>query len=403
MNFAAIIAEYNPFHNGHAYLVQQLREAGATHIAAVMSGHIVQRADVACFSKWTRAAAAVACGVDLVFELPVLYACAPAERFALGAVGTLNGLGLSGMLGFGSECGDISVLEGCVEALDDVDSSPELAHYLSRGFAFPSARTRAIADRSGEVAAQILTEPNNILAVEYLKALRKTGSALTPFTVKRQGAGHDSRTAVGSFSSASRLRDLFQGGAFRQASPFVPEKAYSLFRRDYALGIAGSSFYNLTPAVLYHLQAMETQQLADLPDMGEGLENRLRKAARQACTLDELLAGAKSKRYPMSRVKRAVAYAMLGMTREDAALSPAYLRVLAFNERGQEILRAVKKTATLPVYHSFAKLERDFPVYARKEALATELFRLGLPKIQPTFSEYRDQRPSFISMESPME
>lgn len=403
MNFAAVIAEYNPFHNGHAYLVRKLREAGATHIAAVMSGHIVQRADVACFSKWTRAAAAVSCGVDLVLELPVLYACAPAERFALGAVGTLNGLGLSGMLGFGSECGNIPDLESCVDALSDVDGSPELEHYLSRGFAFPSARTKAIADRSGETAAKILKEPNNILGVEYLKALHKTNSSLTPFTVERQGVGHDSRTVVGNFASASRLRDIFQGGAFRQAAFFVPEEAYSLFRRDYALGFAGSSFYNLTPAVLYHLQFMEPEQLSNLPDMVEGLENRLRKAARQACTLDELLASAKSKRYPMSRVKRAVAYAMLGMTKEDAALPPAYLRVLAFNERGQEILRTVKKTASLPVYHSFAKLERDFPAYAQKEALATELFRLGLPKIQPAFSEYRDQRPSFIPMVHPEE
>lgn len=399
MNFAAIIAEYNPFHNGHAYLVEQLRAAGATHIAAVMSGHMVQRADVASFSKWTRAAAAVSCGVDLVIELPVLYACAPAERFAFGAAATLNGLGIPGMLGFGSECGDLKALEGCAEALGDVDGSPELAAYLDRGFAFPSARARAIADRSGEEAARILKEPNNILGVEYLKALKKTGSALTPFTVAREGAGHDSREVSGNFASASRLREFFQAGALRETAPYLPEKAYRLFRRDYALGLAGASFYNLTPAVLYRLQAMEPAEMENLPDMGEGLHNRLQKAAKQASTLDELLAKAKSKRYPMSRVKRAVAYAMLGITREDAALPSAYLRVLAFNERGQEILRKAKRTASLPVYHSFARLERDFPVYARKEALATELFRLGLPKIQPVFSEYRDQRPGFVPLD----
>lgn len=399
MNFAAVIAEFNPFHNGHAYLVRQMREAGATHVAAVMSGHMVQRAEPACFSKWTRAAAAVAGGVDLVLELPVLYACATAERFAMGAVGTLNGLGLPGTLAFGSECGDAEALRRCVGALEDADGSEELKDYLARGYAFPRARELALADRSGEEAAALLREPNNILGVEYLRALERTDSPLRPQTFRRIGVGHDSRRTAGNIASASLLREMLQAGASREARAYLPEEAYRLYRRDYALGLAGASFYNLTPAVLYLLQAIPPEKLAGLPDMGEGLDRKLRRAARRAGTLDELLAGAKSKRYPMSRIKRAVAHAMLGISREGAALPPAYLRVLAFNERGQEILRAAKKTANLPVYHSFARLERDFPAYAAPEALATELFRLGLPKIQPDFSEYRDQRPNFIRTE----
>ena len=397
MHFAAIIAEYNPFHNGHAFQIEQTRRAGATHVAVVMSGHITQRADVSCFSKWTRAEAAVRGGADLVIELPAIYACAPAERFALGAVGTLNGLGIPGKLSFGSECGDTKLLANCVEALEGVDHSEVLQGYLKRGFAFPNARTSAIADLFGKDVAALLREPNNILAAEYIRALKRTGSMLEPFTVKRTGAAHDSKITSGNFASASHIRDICQQSSVRYTAPFVPESAYSLYRHDYALGMAGASFYNLTPVILYHLRSMKREQFAALPDMAEGLDSRFFKASRQACSLDELLAPLKTKRYPMSRMKRMVACALLGITAETAALPPAYIRVLALNERGQEILRAAKKSGTLPIYHSFARLERDFPCYTEPELLATELFRLGVPQNSPALSEYRDQRPGYVN------
>lgn len=396
MRFAGIIAEYNPFHNGHAYQIEQTRKAGATHIAVVMSGHVVQRGEIACFSKWTRAEAAVRGGADLVLELPALFACAPAERFALGGVSILNGLGIPGMLSFGSECGEIGLLGQCVEALEGIDHSPELREYLDRGFTFANARTKAIADLYGEKIAALLNEPNNILGVEYLRALRALNSSLEPFTLRREGAAHDSDVAVGRFASASRIREICQFSSVRLAAPFVPDSAYSLYRKDYATGQAGASLYHATPTVLYHLRSMSREQFAKLPDIGEGLENRLFKASRQSATLDELLMSVKSKRYPLSRIKRLVLYALLGITREMQTLPPAYIRVLAFNERGQEILRKAKKTAQYPIYHSFAKLERDFSAYTEPEALSTELFRTGLPRYGGIISEYRDQRPSFI-------
>ncbi|MGI5895080.1 MAG: nucleotidyltransferase family protein [Candidatus Merdivicinus sp.] len=400
MRFAGIVAEYNPFHNGHAYQIEQTRKAGATHIAVVMSGHIVQRGDIPCFSKWTRAEAAIHGGADLVIELPAIYACSSAERFAYGAVSLLNAFGLPGILSFGSECGDLEALNRCVAALDGIDNTPELRDYLDRGFSFPNARARAIADKFGEPTAAILNEPNNILAAEYLRSLQSLSSHLIPFTVRREGAMHDSRQTAGRFASASRLREVCQLASVRQIEPFVPPDAYRLYRQDYALGRAGASLYQAAAVVLYHLRSMSAEQFAALPDVGEGLENKLVKASRQACTLDELLLSVKSKRYPLSRVKRVIAYAMLGITREIVSLPPAYLRVLAFNERGQEILRQSKKTAILPIYHSFAKLERDFPLYTEPESLATELFRLSLPRNCPALSEYRDQRPNFIRRDS---
>lgn len=396
MHFAAIIAEYDPFHNGHAFQIEQTRRAGATHVAVVMSGHITQRADVPCFSKWVRAEAAVRCGADLVIELPAIYACAPAERFAYGAVATLNGLGIGGRLSFGSECGDLGQLSRCVEALEGVDNSEALQSYLKRGFAFPNARTGAIADLFGKETAALLREPNNILAAEYIRALRRTGSLLEPFTVRRTGVSHDSRKVCGRIASASHIREICQQSSVRYAAPFVPDEAYPLYRHEYVMGTAGASFYSLTPVILYHLRTMGREQFAALPDMTEGLDSRFYKASRQAGSMDELLALLKTKRYPMSRMKRMVACAMLGITADTAALPPAYIRVLALNRRGQEILRAAKKAGIFPVYHSFSKLERDFARYARPEFLATELFRLGVPQNSPALSEYRDQRPGYI-------
>ncbi len=214
-------------------------------------------------------------------ELPAIYACASAERFAQGAVQTLSGLGIPGTLWFGSECGDTESLLHCAEALKRVDGSPELKALLRQGSAFAAARCRALEDIAGAELADIL---------------------------------------------------------------------------DMARNLGGASMDALEQVILYHLRTLSAEQFASLPDVQEGLEYRIRDAVRQASSLSGLLALIKSKRYALSRVRRILLYAMLGITREVSALKPGYLRVLAFNERGREVLRAAKKSGSLPVYHSFARL-----------------------------------------------
>ena len=396
MELGAVVAEYNPFHNGHLYQLQEIRRRGATHIVAVMSGNVVQRAEVACFYKRTRAKAAVLSGADLVIELPALYACAPAERFAEGAVRTLAGLGIPGTLWFGSECGNLEQLKRCVAALRQVDGSPELKEYLKKGYSFANARGKALEAICGAESAAVLRQPNNLLAVEYLRALERTNAPLTPATIRRAGADHDSLIPKERIASATLLRQTAQLSGIRQISPYVPPEAYALYRRDYALGQGGASMYALERVLLYHLKALSVEQLAALPEVQEGIEYRIYDAVRQASGLDDLLMRIKSKRYALSRIKRILMYAMLGITREDAALEPGYIRVLAFNQRGQEILRAARKSCNLPIYHSFARLERDFPIHAAKEALASDLFCAGLQKSGASFSEYRDPRPAFV-------
>ena len=221
-------------------------------------------------------------------------------------------------------------------------------------------------------------------------------TAFTPNTIRRVGADYHSLSPSGEFASATMLRQRAQQYGVRQLQPFVPEPAYELYHRDYALGRGGASMYGLEQVILYHLRTLSAARLAELPDVREGLEHRFREAALRADSLDGLLMQVKSKRYAMSRIKRILLCATLGITREDAALKPGYIRVLAFNQRGREILRAAKKSGTLPIYHSFADLERDFPVHAQKEAMASFLFAAALPKARGGFSEYRDAGPAFV-------
>lgn len=396
MELAAVVAEYNPFHNGHAYQLSEIRRNGGTHVAVVMSGNVVQRGEVACFSKAVRARAALLGGADLVLELPASFACASAERFAGGAIRTFAGLGLPGTLWFGSECGDTEALCRCAEALNETDGSETLKTYLERGLSFPDARSRAVAELAGEETAALLKNPNDTLGIEYIRAISRYQAPFAPKTIRRVGAEHDSLRSGENFASATLLRQLCREGQLSKLREWVPETVFSLYRKDWEEHRGGTDTKNLEAAVLYHLKALSPEKLRGLPDVEPGLEHRLWNAVLKASSLEELFFSVRSRRYPLSRVRRAVMHAMLGIDRELAGKAPSYLRVLAFNERGQEILKAARKTAALPLFHSFAKIEKEYPEFARRERLASDLFSLALPVPRKMFSEYEDLHPGFF-------
>ncbi|MBQ3855234.1 MAG: nucleotidyltransferase family protein, partial [Ruminococcus sp.] len=213
MKVSGIICEYNPFHNGHLYHIEQTRKNGATHIVCVMSGNFVQRGDTAIMDKLERARLAVKCGADLVVELPVAFSLAPAESFATGAVWLLKSLGVVDELSFGSETGDVLALQKALSATEEASKYmvDEIVSIMDRGYTYPRALA-SVVDSIDENAGKILASPNNLLAVEYLKALKKFGSPMTPFTIKRSGADHDSPEASGGFMSASSVRERILEG-----------------------------------------------------------------------------------------------------------------------------------------------------------------------------------------------
>lgn len=388
MKIAGIIAEFNPFHNGHALLLKKVHEAGFTHTAVVMSGNFTQRGEAACMLKSARINAALLCGADLVIELPLPFATASAERFAYSAVGLLSALNCVDSLCFGSECGDTDILEDCAEHVIALNGSNVLAQHIKSGCSFPKARALAL----GGTAEDILRDPNDTLAIEYIKAIKKTGSAIKPFAVKREGARHDGPAVTGSVNtaSASFIRSLFNDGNFDEAYKYVPNEAAEIYTAEFAAKKAPFLIEKAEPLILSQLRRMGIDDFKNLPDVAEGLENRIWRAAQKACTLNELYTAIKSKRYTMSRIRRIVLSAFLGNDCTYNVPSTPYLRVVGFNERGIEILRAAKKLSILPIcmrHADFTRLdEQSRRIYAL-ECRATDLYSLCLPQVFPCGTE----------------
>lgn len=386
MDICAIIAEFNPFHNGHAYLIRQARQMGAGHIVAVMSGNFVQRGEAAIAEKRVRTRAALSGGADLVLELPLPYACATAERFSYGAVSILASLGCVDSIVFGSERGDIAVLQRAAGLLEDRRLSGLLRSMRKEGITFAKARQTAIAEIGGEEIAELFASPNNILAIEYLLKLRQLAPSIRPLTVPRASVSHDSGRPAGGFASASYLRKAFSPEELDAYTPcgFVYEDAVKR-------GMAPARMDRLETAILARLRGLNKGRLTSLPDLSEGLENRLHWAIRQAGSLDELYSLVKSKRYTLARVRRLILSAFLGIPGNFCRVPPPYLRILGMNNAGRDVLGKAKPS--VPLSASPARLEEQGGIaadFVRLEAASTDLYALALPKPFPMGYEYTE-------------
>ena len=390
MKTAVITAEYNPFHKGHRWQLEQVRAAGASHVAVVMSPDFTQRGTPAIFPKRLRAQAALQNGADLVLELPVCYALAGAQRFAFGAVQLAAAMGCVDLLAFGAEDADLVQLRQACTALQQEEVNQTIRQLLQSGITFAKARERAVAAVYGEETALLLQKPNNILAIEYLCQLEKLPDAhIQPLALGRIGNTHDGEP-VGEFASASFLRGLMLEGRWEQAQQYLPQNVWQLYRQAQQDG----QFTDLQlgeRAVLSALRRMEQKEMAQLADLSEGLENRLYRASREACSLEQLYAAVKSKRYPLARVRRLVMNAFLQLPAQMQMLPPPYLRVLGMNERGKQILSAMKKTASLPVSTSLMKLARSTQAarqWAQVEAAACDQYSIFCQQIQASGSDW---------------
>lgn len=353
MKIAGIIAEYNPFHNGHAYLIKKAREAGADCVAVVMSGNFVQRGDAAIFRDDIRTRAALAGGADIVIQLPCVYAVSGAANFAFSAVKILHSLGCVDMLVFGSECGNTVMLRKTAELLSGDDVQNEIAKEIKTGISFAAARENALRKFSAE-CADIICNPNDILAVEYISALTALKSDITPFAVKRTGALHGSDIINNNIASASAVRALIsECGKWEKLVPESVYKVYSSASDEQKL----TDKSKLETAILYKLRTCTTADIAVCPDVSEGIENRIFKAAKEASSLEELYSAVKTKRYSHARIRRIILNCALGITAEEAAIPVPYIRILGFGERGAQMLKAAYETASLPIITKAAELK----------------------------------------------
>lgn len=349
MKTTGIIAEYNPFHNGHRYHVLETRKLGqADCIVAVMSGDFTQRGEPAMADKWTRAKIAVLNGVDLVIELPFVFACNNAEYFADGAIRLMEGIGGIDSFSFGSESGDLRALMETAQFLAfETDPFKEgIKSYLDLGDSYPKARYKALVDQKGESIANLIKDSNNILGVEYLKSLIKTRSQMTPITVKRMGPGYHDQWAVNSFASATGIRNKLKNGSrISEIKDWVPEETFHELKEDKSsLFLDENRLYQL---IVYRIMLSSTNEIEKILTAGEGLEFKAKESIKRSSNLSELKSLMKSKRYTETRVNRLLIHILLNLTKEDffrfQREETMYARILAFSNRGAEFVRTVKK------------------------------------------------------------
>ena len=340
MKTACIICEYNPFHNGHKYQIDEIKKEYDA-VVCIMNGHFMQRGDIAIFDKWTRAKAALMCGADLVVELPVCFGLNSAQRFSYGGVALAEKMGVIDALCFGSECGDIEKIKNASELIynEPDEISAKIKENLVCGDSFPLARQKAFGSLIDE---SLLSEPNNILAVEYVRALKEMESSILPVTIKRYKSDYHETKAKSEITSATAVRKMIYNA--EDVRMYIPKTASDAFLEKKA-----SNINKLNNILLYLLRTKTAEELSFINDVSEGLENRLKLSISQCNGFDEICEFVKTKRYTMTRIRRVLLSVILGIDKEIAKEDPKYLRVLGMNKKGADILSEVKKKSKLEI------------------------------------------------------
>lgn len=377
MRVLGIIAEYNPFHLGHAHHLAEARRLGlADAVVVVMSSVFTQRGDAALLSPADRAQMALAAGADAVFALPAAWSVRDAEHFALGGVAILAGLGCDA-ISFGTEVNALSALQEAARLLEAPDEgfSAAVKARMAAGLPYPAAVSSAM-EAALPGSGALLATPNSTLAVCYLRALLRLGKHMDVVPIQRIGGYHDTRVQ-GALPSATALRGAILRGDWATVSSAMPEEAFAILRDAAAHGRIHRP-EALDGALLYRLRTMGDADYAALPDVSEGIENRLAAAAAAALSREELLQGAKTRRYPYARLSRLATHALLGLT--DAALRaealPQAAWLLGFRRESRGLLTHFKERATLPVIGKAANIDRSTPWFAA-ETRAYDIWSLG--------------------------
>lgn len=344
-----IIAEYNPFHNGHYYHMQKAKqEANADYCIAVISGNFTQRGDVSIVNKWAKAYMAICGGADLVIELPTIYSVSSAENFANGAIKILDSLKIVDSFAFGAEANDLATLNNIANVLNEEPKGYTniLNHELKKGISYPAARENAIMMYLNDIKryANVMGNPNNILAVEYLKALKNQKSKLTPIMIKRQKVYYNEHRIVDGYASATGIRELLKNKEYSDVSKVVPRSTYQILGQQANNGRMILSLEKYQKEIIYALRKMTVEEIAELPDVSEGLENSIKNAANNCNNLTELINGIKSKRYTQTRIQRILIYALLGINKkmmENSKKIIPYTRILGFNSKGKMLISEI--------------------------------------------------------------
>lgn len=362
MNILGIIAEYNPFHNGHLHHIKESKKAtNADAVVCVMSGNFVQRGEPAIIDKWSRTQMALNNGVDLVIELPTIYSISSAENFSEGALKLLNSLNIVNVFSFGSECGNIETLNEIADVFytEPPEYQTMLNRELKNGISFPKAREKALLLYLNNLRkyASILSSPNNTLGIEYLKTLKKFKYKILAMTVKREAENSSDKTGSKVYKSSSNIRELLNTNQYKAAANTMPKNVLTILNKKIKKGQCVYGLHAYEKEIIYSLRKMSVEEIANLPDVSEGLEYSIKKAASNCNTLSDLLDAVKSKRYTLTRIKRIMLYVLLDIKKSDMEISKKikspYIRVLGFSNKGEEVLSQIcQKRSKLPIITS---------------------------------------------------
>lgn len=388
----AIICEYNPFHNGHLYqLNESIKIADPDYVVCIMSGNFVERGNTALINKWARTEMALATGVDMVIELPTIYSISSAENFASGAIKILNSFKKSDItLSFGSECGDISMLNKFADILyrEPPEYVTMLNHELSKGLSFPKARENAMLLYINDIrnSSNVLSGANNILAIEYLKQIMKTGNKITPMTIKRTAVDYNSLSVSNNIASSTAIREMLLQK--KSVKNLMPKSSYSILKDELGNGRFVLDISQFEKIIIYKLRCMSIEQIANLPDVSEGLEYKIKEAANMCNDFKSLVFMIKSKRYTLTRINRIMLYALFDITKTDYENSQKlipYLRILGVSEIGKSLLSEISSNKKLHVITSVKQFldnskDKILKSMLEKDIMATNIYTLEYKK-----------------------
>lgn len=385
-----IIAEYNPFHNGHLlHLTKSKEETGAKYSICIMSGNFVQRGNTSIVNKWVKTEMALKSGIDLVLELPTVYSISSAENFAEGAIKLLNSLKIVDTISFGSENSDIDILNRISGILYEEPKQyvEFLNEELKKGLSFPKARENAILlYLNDKKYSNILNQPNNTLAIEYLKALKKYKSHIMSISIKREKAFYNSNCIVDEYASATAIRNMIINNQFNDIRKVMPRLAYDLLMQEIENNQYVIDISNFEKEILYSIRRLSTADLKKFPEVNEGLENAIKNAANSCNTLAELINIIKSKRYTQTRIQRILLYILLNITKKDMYISRKtvpYARILGYSQKGKELISEIynanpKITLITSVKNFFdSSNNKTYKHMLSKDILATNIYTLA--------------------------
>ncbi len=354
MKVCAVVSEFNPFHNGHKYLLSQLRAKGFDAVLCVMSGNFVQRGEPSVADKKIRASMAVESGADLVLSLPFPWSCASAEYFARGAVSVIGSLGCVDAIGFGSECADLSLLRECTSFLTHIDKNDIInIQKQEPRLSFAMARSKLAADKLGEKAFDVFSSPNDILAIEYMKAISLFGFPFEVYPVKRESASHDGKVSSSVMCSSSVIRKQIAENNLADIREYVP------WETDAYIGsfrnINKSSYFSfLRGAIL----SRSPEELAQFAEIGGGFEYAIYREMLVCHDYDSLLTSLGSRHLTDAKIRRALLFASLGVNKESLTSLPLFTEVLACNDIGKELLAKCRKTSGITVLSKIANIKK---------------------------------------------